>query len=147
MSSDLPPMRLVGFVKVDRERAMLKFDDELVLVSAGDAVGRVEIVEVKSPSLTIKFRDEQIALNLFDRESTDGRQEITNREGLKIRRMGETAPVVDSQVRTRETNPRLTLPTLPPSVEPTGSQTGGIPGLPGGEALPPMSDFPEIEET
>ncbi len=139
-SQELPTMKLVGFVKVDDQKAMLKFDSELVLVSAGDTVSGVEILEVDSPALTMKFGDRQIAMNLFDRNDSREARDAK----LSITRAGAAGQELVGQPTTGPGDPRRTVPTLPGANPTANPRPQRIPGLPGSIGRPAVPAFPTV---
>jgi hypothetical protein len=64
----LPPLRLLGFVDVKGTKALLSLDGEVKLVGAGDVVAGVQVTEATFPHLTLKHRENQVTINLFQQD-------------------------------------------------------------------------------
>lgn len=134
---ELPPLRLIGFINVDSARAMLKIDDELVLVGAGDVVGEVEILAVNSPALKLRFGEDEIDVSLFTQNSASNVAAAKRGSGV-----GGFVKREESRTGSRS---KITVPPLPRS---TGQRAAtGIPGLPGGIRGAALPEFPAIGVT
>lgn len=164
------PVRLIGFVNVDKLKALLAFDGKMRAMEVGESYHDVEVVAIDPPKITLQRGNERWITALFDQPVVhDNQVNLTlSRTGpqVTVGTAGRTGllgpqdilPVFQGQARTPGTAQTGRLgtrtnsspngaPPVPPSdaVQPPGADQLPLPSLP---ELPPLpSVAPHLQDT
>lgn len=138
-SGELPPLRLVGFVGDDGDKALVSVDGKAHLVTAGKQLNGVEIVSVKSPDVELRWGETKLTLNFFKPSKTDRAHagqmpSAAFSPGLSNvgQRPNRQNPMNAAAPRPAAPRPPIALPSLP------GLPTGGA------STSTDLSDFPDL---
>ncbi len=130
----LPPVRLVGFVGATGEQAMVAVGDEMHLVTAGKHLNGVEIVDVKSPRVDLRWGETELTLDFYKPSKAERDQRGKARSGLNAPGLSGANDAPGRRPNTpRPTpspRPQVSLPALPSLPMPGSSIDTTLPDIP-----------------
>lgn len=139
LGGELPPLRLVGFVGDAGDKALVAVDGKTHMVTSGKQLNGVEIVNVKSPDVELRWGETKLTLNFYKPSKTDRAQprqmpSMPFSPGLSNvgQRPNRPNPLNAAAPQPAAPRPPISLPSLP-GLPSAGSSTGSD-----------LSDFPDL---
>lgn len=151
----LPKLRLLGFVHVDSNQAVLLVDDQIAIVAEGTKLRELEIIQVAEPTVKLKpvYEDREITLNLMEQlpqhEAASGAR-LTGTSGRNESGVGTSRNATRRMPPTRPTSAEASW--VPPSAGPPDTRLTGtaapsppvVPQLSLPGAAPPLPTLPAL---
>ncbi len=144
-------VRLIGFVKVDKLKALLVFNGKMRAMETGDVYRQVEVVQIDPPRVTLQRGQERWITTLFDQpivqQETPSALRVESPQvtvGTNSGRSPFTPPHMRQSLETDQLAPSTTsrLPIVTPN-RAWDSVSGNLPTPPGINDLP-IPELPKI---